>query len=362
MVEKVRLLQPMMAPEAIAATATALRSSWIGCGPRAAEFETEIQQYLHLPLAPIATTSGTAALEIAIETLLTPGDLVISTPISFVATQTALARAGMRIVFADVDPRTGLIDIESVHRLLGVYGERVQGVVAVDWCGLRASTVALRRVATRQRIILDAAQSFGSRSALVPAELPDAVCWSFQATKHVTTVDGGAVYIKDSRSAELARARAYFGLDVDQGVPPEQRTVRGDLGAKRHLDDVRATIGRENLRYARDWQERRKAIVERYPTRPERLFPGGSVFWVYPAFVPDLDEARRAFRDEGIEVSQIHLRNDWHRGLHPYVENLSDPRPGVDEYRKHFLALPCGPWLSDEEAERVARVLGSVGR
>jgi dTDP-4-amino-4,6-dideoxygalactose transaminase len=167
---------------------------------------------------------------------------------------------------------------------------------------------------------------------------------------------------------ERARRLAYFGLMTSSEMAPEDRLALDvHLGAKRHLDDVRATIGIENLQSATERLQRRRRIIEHYDgcVEPSYATSVGAVWWVYPVLVDAdiaLDEARKHLAACEIATSQIHARNDEHDGLTPYVVNASAPLPGVDAYRARFLALPCGPWLLDYEVERVGRALRELVR
>lgn len=357
-----RLLKVMMTDEARRAAFNMLGAEWIGCGAVATAFEAALAERLFLGSRPLATCSGTAALELACELFVPRGSVVISTPVTFAATSTAIARAGALIAWADVDPRTGLICPESVAQLVRRFGDSVSAIVAVDWCGQRAPVLELRQAAPHAAVIEDAAQAFGVIRA--SADLPDAICYSFQATKHVTTVDGGALWVQPW-TMPRARSLAYFGLDTGRTTNPERRMMRVEPGSKRHLDDVRAAIGIENLRAEPRWQARREEIAQRYDVEREddqggRASQGLSRLWVYAARVKDVALARVAFREADVDVSQIHVRNDWHPGLRKCMVNEMSDRPGVAEFYRHFLAVPCGPWLDDVEVERVANVLREV--
>jgi perosamine synthetase len=197
------LFRPFMSGQAKAAVAETLTPDkltgrlYIGEGPRSDEFEAAFTNYVRAPHDVVLTNSCTSALDLAAQLCgVGLGSEVITTPMTCTATNGVLANRGARIVWADVDPITGLIDPMDVARKIT---PKTRAIMAVDWAGRSCDYATLRHFAETARhgglfnpipIIQDAAHHLG-----VDLSRPhgDYVCWSFQAIKHMTTGDGGAL-------------------------------------------------------------------------------------------------------------------------------------------------------------------------
>lgn len=341
-----RVYMDRRAPEMVAET---LRSGYIGQGKRVDEFERAFAATFDLPEPPLATNSCTAAIDLALHLIgVGPGDEVITTPITCTATNTHLVHRGATIVWADVDPATGLIDPADA---LGKVTPRTKAIIAVDWAGRPCDHAALRRSGVP--IIQDAAhlpRDYRQRG--------DYVAWSFQAIKHLTTGDGGALLTPPGQM-ERGRLLRWYGLDRRSSADFRCQQDIVEAGYKYHMNDIAATIGLANLPGVRK-RMAHNSIVAGYYNRELAGLDGIALpasdsrctYWLYTLRVDDRDGFRAHMAERGIDTSPVHARNDKHPAFRAVAKPVG-PLPGVDEFDAHQVSIPAGWWLSDADMERV---------
>ena len=252
--------RPSIDEETIAGVVTVLRSGWITSGPQVKAFEARLSELCGgRPVR--AMSSATGALEIALALAnVQPGDEVITTPMSWVATANVIVRHGARPVFVDVDPVSRNIDLERIE---GAITSRTRALLPVDFAGLPVDRDRLYEIAGKHglRVIEDAAQSFGSNWRGRPiGTIGDLVAISFHANKNVTTAEGGCLVCAEGdelRRCELLRL---------QGV---ERFPDGDIevteyGGKHNLTDIAARIGLGQLQRLAEFTAARRVLARRY--------------------------------------------------------------------------------------------------
>jgi len=203
--------------EDIQAVIQALRSDLITTGPLVDEFERLLTEYVKCPT--FVVNSGTAALHAAYFGIgIGPGDEVITPPNTFIATQATAALLGAKIVFADIDLDTGLINLECIKKAITA---KTKAIVLVDYAGQPCDVKAVRElVAGRDiKIVQDAAHSLGSFINGEPVgSQADVTTFSFFATKNITTGEGGAVSSPDKKIFQRAKEFSRQGLIRTQSV------------------------------------------------------------------------------------------------------------------------------------------------
>ena len=342
----IRLFKVGMSPEAIETVAEVLESGYIGQGQKVDEFEEALRDALFLPEPPLTTNSCTSALDLALELIgVGPGDEVITTPMTCTATNGVIVKRGARPVWADVHPDTGLIDYYDVGRKIT---PRTKAIMGVDWGGKSADYWLLKTYGLP--VIQDAAHSFGTPVS------GDYVAWSFQAIKHLTTGDGGAL-LAPPEEMERGRLLRWYGLDRRSSSSFRCAQNIEEVGFKYHMNDIAAAIGLANLSMAVEhvdahWQNANEISQAIFGHAAE-----DHAWWFYTVIVDDPDALTRHLADRGIEASPVHARNDKHTGF-KFPNGLL---PGVDYFSSHMLAVPCGWWLTGEEVERVIEGLESFG-
>jgi dTDP-4-amino-4,6-dideoxygalactose transaminase len=244
-----------------------LKSGWLNTGPKVAQFETSVASMVGVRYA-VAVNSATAGLQLALESLgVGPGREVITPPFTFAATSASIIRTGAMPVFADIDPTTLNIDPDEVARK---FTPRTACVLPVDVAGHPADYPKLADICDRKHVplVADAAHSLGaSIGRYSVARVTDAAVHSFQATKNLTTADGGMVVTNHKVLADRVRLLSQHAMTANA----YQRRISGrwayDVlapGLKANLTDVHAAIGLGQLTSFEKNQQRREKIAERY--------------------------------------------------------------------------------------------------
>jgi dTDP-4-amino-4,6-dideoxygalactose transaminase len=244
-----------------------LKSGWLNTGPKVAQFEKSVASMVSVRYA-VAVNSATAGLQLALESLgVGPGREVITTPFTFAATAASIIRTGAMPVFADIDPVTLNIDPDEVARK---FTPRTACVLPVDVAGHPADYPELADICDRRHIALvaDAAHSLGAligRSSV--ARVADAAVHSFQATKNLTTADGGMVVTRHKIVADRVRLLSQHAMTSNAYQRQKSRRWAYDVlapGLKANLTDVHAAIGLGQLASFEKNQQCREKIAERY--------------------------------------------------------------------------------------------------
>lgn len=358
----------------VAAVAEALRSDWLTTGPAVTTFEESIAAEAGADAA-IAVSSGTAALHAAYAAArVGRGDVVLTTPLTFVATAATAALLGARIEFADVDPATGNLDPAAAAAAMT---SDTKVVAAVDYAGHPADLDALSRIAHGAGALLleDAAHSIGSTYRGAPVgSIADLTTFSFFPTKNLTTAEGGAVVTSDAGLAEAARAFRTHGLvrePARQRMPDEgpwHQEVH-EFGLNYRLPDVLAALGSSQLARLALFKRRRAAVFDRYSTElgdlgltlPTRRDDVDPMWHLYPLRVPASDRRRifEQLRERGILVQVNYIPVYWH----PVFEDLGYRRglcPVAEQYYREEISLPMYAALGDDDQSRVIDAVREV--
>ena len=260
------------APE-VASVGETLASIFLTLGPRTAEFERRLAERLQVEHV-VGLTSCSVGLVLALRVAgIGPGDEVVTTPMTFVATPNAALQVGATPVFADIDPRTGLIDAERVEAAIT---PRTRALLAVSLYGQLPDFRRLRAIADRHGLLLvhDAAHALeATRDGMRSADLADLTAYSFYATKNITCGDGGALAVHDAALAEPLRRLRNHGITKDAATRYGQRYRHWDmveLGYKAAMTDIEAALLLPQLDRIDAQRDRRQALVERYEREPAR--------------------------------------------------------------------------------------------
>lgn len=335
-----------------------LDAGYIGEGDKVKRFETELAELLGIPRV-LATNSATSAIELVmmLESI-GPGAEVITTPMTCTATNTHIVTRGARPVWADVNPLTGLIDPDDVARKVS---KRTKLIIGVDWGG----AVCDYRQMMHAPIMQDSAHAL--LSAHTPHPGADYTVWSFQAIKHLTCGDGGALYVRSDTDNRRTRLLRWYGLDREASANfrCEQNII--EAGGKFHMNDIAASIGLANIGSAvrvvgahqRNAQYYHDLLGDLFaPDAPITAittapFDPGSAYWLFTLIVHGAgrrDELAAYLAEHGIETSRVHARNDMHSAF--WFPN--GPLPGVDYFDTHQLAIPVGWFIDSNGIEFIA--------
>jgi len=253
-------VRPEIDEETIQGVVDVLRSGWITTGPQNQAFEAALSDYCGG--RPVRTfNSGTATLEIGLRIAgVGPGDEVITTPASWVATSNVIYEVGATPVFVDIDPRTRNIDLDRIEAAIT---PRTKALIPVYLAGLPVDMDRLYEIARahRLRVIEDAAQAFGStwRGERI-GKLGDLVSFSFHANKNLTSIEGGALVLNDEAEALLAQKYRLQGI-TRTGFDGMDCDV---LGGKYNLTDVAARVGLGQLKHIDRFTAQRRELARAY--------------------------------------------------------------------------------------------------
>ena len=348
------LFKVRMAPGATKRVAEVLGSGFIGQGPQVEEFERALGEFT--PHPPVSMNACTSAIHAVLMHLgVGPGDEVITTPLTCVASNAPILAVGARPVWADVD-ECGNIAPSDVERKLT---PRTKAIIAVDWAGRRANYRMLR--SSGVPVIQDAAHG----PLLLGSEGGDYVCYSFGPIKHLTCGDGGAVVTENKQSREALRLLRWYGLDRTSSQDFRCAQNIQQSGMKFHMNDINAAIGLANL------PDLRRAVHQHQfhaATLYEHLTPlvtmpawsWASNYWVFPILVPGSvrDAFKHRLAEQGVMASQVHARNDRHAAYNFPNGAL----PGLDFYDACHLNIPCGWWLEDEDVDKIIETVRATWR
>lgn len=240
-----------------------LRSVFLTTGPVCARFEESFAAYTGLAHS-VSLNSCTAALHLALLSLgVGPGDEVITTPMTFIASATSVLHTGATPVLADVDPDTGLIDPKAVEAAIT---PRTKAILPVHLYGVMADMRALRAIADRHHlaIVEDAAHCIeAERDGVRPGQLGDAVCYSFYATKNLTCGEGGALCTTREDVAKKALLLRQHGMSKEAAKRYHglyQHWDMVELGWKYNLSDIQASLMVRQLERLDSLWEQRRAV------------------------------------------------------------------------------------------------------
>jgi dTDP-4-amino-4,6-dideoxygalactose transaminase len=252
--------RPSIDEETIAAVADVLRSGWITTGPKCREFEEALSKLCN-GRAVRVFNSGTATLEVALRLAgVGPGDEVITTPLSWVATANVVLAVGAKPVFVDIDPVTRNIDLDRIEAAIT---PRTKAIIPVDLAGLPVARDRLYDIAGRRglRVVEDAAQSFGANwKGKAIGSFGDFVSFSFHANKNLTTGEGGALVLPDPSLAPRAEQLRLQGVVRH----PDGEMSVDIMGGKSNLTDIAAAIGLGQLKHLDDFTARRRELARAY--------------------------------------------------------------------------------------------------
>ena len=358
--------RPTIDEAAIAGVAEVLRSGWITSGSKVLEFEQALSNYHDR--RPVRTmSSATAALEVALQVAgVGPGDEVITSAMSFFAAANMIIKVGAKPVFVDCDLYTRNIDFDQVEVAIT---PRTRAILPTHFAGLPVDMERLYQIAGRRhlRVIEDAALAIGSRwKGRHIGAFGDLVVFSFHPNKNITTIEGGALIMRDGAEAKLVEKLRFHGI---LRLPDGTRDVDA-AGGKFNMPDVNASLGLSQLARLDEFNARRRALAAHYFARlhtdpqcelPARAHPGeeDGHSWNMICVLLPLDRmkiTRKQFMEAmhargigtGISYEALHLttlcrRYGYREGNFPNAERIA----------RETVTLPLFPAMTEHDVERV---------
>lgn len=374
--------RPWIDKEEIDEVINCLESGWITTGPRVKQFEQALSEYLDSPHA-LTLSSATAGLHLALEALdLAPGDEVITTPLTFVATINTIVLAGGRPVFVDIDAGTRNMDIEQ---LAAAIGPRTRAIIPVHFAGLPVDLDPLYALAQKNdiRVIEDAAHAIGTeyKGRRIGA-FGDTQVFSFHPNKNMTTGEGGCVTTRDDQLARRISLLRFHGIDREAwnrfGKSGSQQYSVIAPGYKYNMMDIQAALGIHQLERLDAFIDRRRDLAQRYQAElgeiAELALPTLPAYahrhaWHLYCVLINVDEAGMT-RDEFIEAMKTqNVGTGLHYQavhLHPYYqENFgfsSGDFPIAEDVGERIVSLPLFPRMQDHDVDRTINAIKNVFR
>lgn len=339
-----------------------LMSGFIGQGQKVEEFEGILKNYFKNNNL-VTVNTCTSGLHQALRMVgVTYGSEVVTTPLTCFATNAPILANGGIIKWADVDPDTCNISVDSV---LDRITDKTKAVVLVHWGGYPVDTVELRekliRIFDRKiPVIEDCAHAFGAtiNGGFVGTN-GNFSAFSLQAIKHITTVDGGILFTppEEYKRAKLLR---WYGIDREEKCKSDFRCEKNvsEWGYKFHMNDVCATIGIEQMRYVEKILKKHR-VNARYYNQHLKDIPGIELlkelpganpsYWLYTFKVDRKSDFMRVMAEKGIVASKVHERND----IHSCLEDFRTKLPLLDSINDKIISIPVGWWVGKEEREYI---------
>lgn len=294
-----------------------LNDGRISAGKKADLFEKKLSEYG--VINPVTTNSGTVTMHLALQASgVGPGDEVIIPAQTFIATGMAVLYCGAKPVFADINVHDGNISIESI---LSKITPKTKAIIPVHWGGYPCDLDEINKIGEEHNIsiIEDAAHAFGSkyRGNLI-GSISRFTSFSFQAIKHLTTGDGGAICCKNEDDLNMVKRLRWFDIDRDNskvGILGEREYDAVNVGYKYHMNDIAASMGLGNLEIIDEKLKKIKTIADLYNKRLENIKgvvkmlykeDRESSNWLYPILVSRRDDFVKKMKEHNIPVSVVH--------------------------------------------------------
>ena len=358
----------------IQAVVDVLKSDFLTTGPKIAEFEQTVADYVGAKYA-VAISNGTSALHAACFAAgIGPGDEVITTPLTFAASANCVLYCGGTPVFADVDPKTYNIDPEDIQRKIT---DRTKAIIAVHLAGQPCDMDAIHSIAREHGLIVieDGAHALGSvYKGKKVGSMSDMTTFSFHPVKPITTGEGGMIVTDNEDFYKKMILFRSHGITRDDSMMTRNDGPwfyqQFDLGYNYRITDIQCALGCSQMKKLDRFLARRKEIVARYNEvfadcdniiTPYQLSDTESGWHLYIVQVKNCDRRQvfEAMREKGIGVN-VHYIPVY---MHPYYQEHGYENvhcANAEEIYSHIISLPLYPGLTSEQQDYVIDTLKSL--
>jgi len=361
MVMKIPLMKPFLDNEILHQVSYVLKNERFLRGKSVEEFEKEFAKFIGTKYA-IAVNSGTSALYLSLIAMgIKKGDLVITTPETFIATANAILYVNAKPLFADISLETYNIDPQKIEILLKKYKKKVKAIIPVHLYGYPCEMDAILEIAEKYdvKVLEDACQAHGATyNSKRIGSFGIAGAFSFYPSKNMTVCgDGGMITTNDDKIAEITM------MLRDVGRSQKKRYLHEYIGYTARMNTINAAIGRVQLRHLEEWNEKRRKIAEEYSKKlqgigdiilpPKESNKIKSAWHLYVIRTKYRDKLKEYLECKGIQCGihypiPVHLQPPYRKmgfseGMYPNAERLS----------KEILSIPIYPSMSKREIEYV---------
>jgi dTDP-4-amino-4,6-dideoxygalactose transaminase len=361
----ISLNAPQIGEEEVKAVVKVLRSgvltTGLGAGPTVTEFEKAYAGFVKAKHA-VAMNMGTGALHSALAAAgVERGDEVILPSFTFVATAETVVMIGAKPIFVDIDPETYNISLSDVEKAIT---EKTKAIMPVDLYGMPADVQHIREIADKHGLLIieDAAQAHGATCNGKPAgAFADAACWSFYASKNMTTGEGGMLTTNNDEIAEKAR------LIRTHGEKKKYTSIM--LGHNYHMTEIQAAIGLVQLKKLPGFVAKRRRNAGRLSEKLRKVKslqlpaePKGykHSWYLYTVRLKNAKENRRnkiieRLREQGV-ASEAYYATPIH--LMPYYRKFGKHRlPETEKAAKQVFSLPVHPGVTPKKIDFIAKTV-----
>jgi dTDP-4-amino-4,6-dideoxygalactose transaminase len=394
MEKEIPLFKVFMSEDVSDSVSKVLTSGFIGQGPMVDKFESQLSDYFQHPYIS-TVNSATSAEHLALFLIKKPmtfvkmdgygmrentwggmndGDEVLTTALTCMATNTVIIHNNFKIKWVDIDPKTLNMDMDDLERKIT---PKTKAIVVVHWGGYPVDLERLRLIQEKSfrlygfkpAVIEDCAHAMGSKYKSKYIGTHGNICtFSLQAIKHITSVDGGLLFVPHEELNKRARLLRWYGIDRDDKTKLSVR-CDGDikeLGFKFHMNDVNATIGMCNFKHVDEIVNKHKDNGKYYDenlkningiTLLERHNDFESSYWIYTLLVDNRGDFTKYMKENGIAVSQVHERNDKHTAMREFRAML----PNLDSVVDKMISIPVGWWVTNEDREYIVNTIKKWG-
>lgn len=354
---KINLIEPVLNRKMMKAAISALKNEFFLRGESVKKFEEEFANYIGTEYA-VAVSSGTAALHISLLALgVGQGDVVITTPATFISTANAIVYVGAKPIFVDISLSTYTIDPNEIEKTIKNYKNRVKAIIPVHLYGYPSNMDEIMEISEKYGIpiVEDACQAHGAEYKNKKlGSFGDAAAFSFYPSKNMTVAgDGGMITTNDYNIAEVAKQLRDVGRSKNNSY------LHDFIGFTARMNTVNAAIGKVQLKYLDKWNRKRRRIARRYSKELEGvgdiiLPPKGDrkikpVWHLYVIRTKYRDELKKFLEERGIQ-SGIHYPVPVH--LQPPYRKMGFSEglfPNSERWAREVLSIPLHPKLSDED-------------
>jgi perosamine synthetase len=363
------LFHPYVSKNSFQEVRKVLSGRWIGQGPLVDKFENNFKKKFSINGECLATGSGTDSLHLAyILAGLKSGDEVIAPVFTCTATNIPLLYMGIKIKFADIDPLTMNICVDSVKKLVS---SKTKAIIIVHYGGLPCDMDELQVISKKYKIpiIEDAAHALGATyKKKTIGDISNFTVFSFQAIKHLTTADGGMLCIQNKKLIKKARRIRWFGIDREKKQNATWKNDIYEIGYKYQMTDLGASIGIEGLKDFDKILKHRQKIFSVYL---DILSKNRNILcvhkddgkrthaaWLFTIISSEKNKIQKKLRDQRIETNQVHFRNDKYSIFKPFVKNYKFKN--MDYAENKYLVLPLHHKITVEKAKFISKFINKI--
>lgn len=359
---------PHIPKNTIRALTKVFSGRWVGQGPLVDKLEIIFSKKFAANMPSIAVGSGTDALHLAyILADIKKNDEIICPIFTCTATNIPLLYIDAKIKFADIDPDTFNIDIESVKKLIT---KKTKAIAFVNYGGLPCNLRELNKLAKKHKLALiqDAAQSLAAtyeKKAIT--KYADFTIFSFQAIKQITSGDGGMLVVKNKNLVKKAKRIRWFGIDrlAKQGGNWENDIT--EIGYKYQMTDIGAALLLESIKEFGKIKKIRRLIFNTYKkilskNKNIKIVDSkeikGHANWLFTILVEKKDYLQKKLREKLIETNQVHFRNDRYTIFNKFTKNKKFRN--MDAVEEKYLVLPIHTKMRVSDAIYVGQQINKI--